>query len=68
MATDAGAAEQQQAAPASEAAPVTEAAPETKPAPTKLEEYRGAKHWEGLHPGVEEPREWDEGFRCFLLK
>ncbi|CAN0194812.1 unnamed protein product, partial [Scytosiphon promiscuus] len=35
---------------------------------SKLEEYRGAKRWEGLHPAVEEPREWDEGFRDFLLK
>lgn len=35
---------------------------------SKLEEYRGAKRWEGLHPAVEEPRAWDEGFRDFLLK
>lgn len=34
----------------------------------KLEEYRGARKWEGLIPAVEEPRVWDEGFRSFLLK
>lgn len=34
----------------------------------KLEEYRGARKWEGLIPTAEEPRVWDEGFRSFLLK
>ncbi|CAM9125375.1 unnamed protein product [Ectocarpus sp. 8 AP-2014] len=35
---------------------------------SKLDEYRGSNHWEGLHPSIEEPRTWDEGFRSFLLK
>lgn len=41
----------------------------TQQAPNaKLEEYRGAKKWEGLIPAEEGPREMDEEFRAFLLK
>lgn len=36
---------------------------------SKLEEYRGSNHWQGLIPAVDETeRVWDEGFRGFLLK
>lgn len=38
-------------------------------AASRLEEYRGSSNWEGLIPAVGGPgREWDEGFRAFLLK
>lgn len=40
----------------------------TDAATSKLDEYRGSKHWKGLIPAAEEPRVWDEGFRDFLLK
>lgn len=38
-------------------------------AASKLDEYRGSNHWKGLIPAVDgTAREWDEGFRAFLLK